>query len=265
MIVLAISGLLFISAVILIGGKQNQTAFDQAIREIQSQIQQAINDVGSGFYPNLGNTQCSGAGSVVTITNSAGTGQGANAGCVFLGKALQFQVAGTDPEQFNIFSVAGLQNGASGGGDSTSLTEANPKAIAPSTAEPALPNSTEVHALENGLTTYKMWYNNGGADKPIGMVAFTQSLAPVTAGTSSSQQVNVVPIDDGNNLSALGKSSVNGADAIDLSLKNSPVNPTNGVFICFVSGGTNQSGLITIGNNGRQLSVKLDIKSGTVC
>ncbi len=270
MIVLAVTGLLFISSVALISGKQNQTAFDQAIREIQSQIQQTVNEVSIGFYPNLGNVQCNGTGGTVTLTNATGTGQGANAGCIFLGKALQFQVGTTDPEAFNVYSIAALQKGGAGGTESSTLSEAKPKVIAPSpTAGVTLPDSTTSATLQDGLTTYKMWYNNGAGNKDIGIVGFVSSLAKYDASTgaivSGSQQVDVAPIDDGNVKSKLGQDKNSAVDILNSKLPTATTNPSGGVFICFVSGGTNQSGLITIGSNGRQLSVNLTIKSNKTC
>jgi hypothetical protein len=40
-------------------------------------------------------------------------------------------------------------------------------------------------------------------------------------------------------------------------------NPSNGVSICFASGGTNQSGLVTIGGSGHPLSVTLKVMEST--
>jgi len=268
LIVMAVSGLLLVGAIVMIGGKQNQTAFDQSIRQVQSQIQQRINDVATGFYDNEGNIRCNGTGGVVTLTAGSGTEQGANAGCVFIGKALQFKVGASDPEQFNVFSIAGLQKGGPGGTESSTLLLAKPKTIAPSSTASGIPDATETQTLQNGLTTYRMWYNNGGADKPIGGVAFVMSLAQYSSSgaiASGSQQIDVVPIDDSGAKSALGKQSVDLVDAINSNLASSPINPSNGVFICFTSAGTNQSGLITIGNQSRQLSVKLDIKGNKTC
>lgn len=270
MIVLAVTGMLFIGAVILISGKQNQTAFNQAIRQVQSQLQQIINEVAIGYYPNLGNVQCSGAGGTVTLTNAVGTAQGANAGCIFLGKALQFKMTGTDPEQINVYSIAGLQQGGAGGAESSSMTDAKPKVIAPTSVAPGLPDSTVSEKLENGLTTTRMWYNNGGVDHNIGIIAFTNSLAsfdPSGSGAilSGAQQVNVMPIDDGEVKSKLGTDKNSGVTVINSTLIGLSPDAKTGVFICFASGGTNQSGLITIGSNGRQLAVKLAIKNGTTC
>jgi prepilin-type N-terminal cleavage/methylation domain-containing protein len=266
MIVLAVTGLLFASAVVLISGRQNRTAFDQSIRQIHSQIQQVINEVSIGHYPNLGNVRCNGAGSTVNIMNVAGTQQGANSGCIFMGKALQFDVNAPDPERFNIYSIAGLQKGGIGGRETQSLTEAKPKVIAPSSAESGLPDSTVEENMQNGLSAVKMWYNNGGGNRDIGIVAFTTSFAQYSSsGTilSGSQQVDAVPIDDGNNLSRLDRTKTNGVDVINSRLLSATPNPSNGVFICFKSGGTDQWGLITIGNQGRQLSVNLEIRSTT--
>src|SRR4051794_22929500 len=79
MIVLAVSGLLLGGAIVVIGGKQNQTAFNQSVRQVQAQIQQRINEVATGFYDNEGNIRCNGAGGIVTLTAGGGTEQGANA------------------------------------------------------------------------------------------------------------------------------------------------------------------------------------------
>ena len=265
LIVLAVTGLLFVTTAALLSGKQNQTAFDQSIRQVQQQIQKVINDVSIGYYPNVGNVQCTAGGSGPNIVSTPGTQQGTNSGCIFLGKAMQFGI-GSNPEIFAVHSIAGLQK--SGSSDVSTLAQAKPKAIAPSSAEPNIPNADETEQLDSGLTTYRMWYNNGAGDKKIGEVAFTSSLAQFDSSSSivsGSQQLIVVPVDDTGIKSALHETGTDGVDAINSNLASSPTSPSNGVFICFVSAGTTQSGLITIGNNARQLSVKLDIKSDTTC
>lgn len=271
MIVLAVTGLLLSSAMIVISGKQNQTAFNQSIRQIQSQIQQRINEVATGYYANQGDIRCDGSGGTVVLTKAAGVEQGANAGCVFLGKAMQFKVGTSDPEQFNTFSIAALQKGGIGGAESSTLALAKPKVIAPPSADVTgnTPDATETQTLQNGLTTYRMWYNNGAGNRDIGSVAFVMSLAQFTSSgaiASGSQQIDVVPIDDGAVMSKLGQTQGGMVDIINSKLPAATViNPSGGVFICFVSGGTNQSGLITIGSQNRQLSVKLDIKGNKTC
>lgn len=257
MIVLAVTGALFISAALLIAGRQNQTEFDQGIRQIQSQIQQTINEVSSGFYPNRSNFTCTAAAGSINIS-PGGSGQGTNSGCIFLGKVMQFKVHGTSPEQFATFSVAGLQKNSSGN-DVSSLSEASPLAIAPGPSHANIPDVTQKTGLQGGITAVSMKANGNN----VGAVGFMSSLAQYNGGqvVSGSQQVNVIPI----SATALDADTGTIADAIDARLATSPVNPSGGVQICFASGGTDQSGLITIGSSGRQLSVTLAIKGNKTC
>ncbi len=262
LVVFAVTGLLFVSAAIMISGRQNQAAFNQAIQQVQSQIQQNINDVSVGFYPNRNNFQCAASGTGPLLASGANQ-QGTNSGCIFVGKAMQFAVQNTKPEQFAVFTIAGLQNDPATGQDVQTLAQAKPMAVAPSTAQPLLPDQTDKGELQSGLTTYKMWYNNGGADVPIGAVAFTSSLASYSSGSivSGSQQVNVVPVAG----TVINSQRTAVADAIDASLATSVMNPANGVSVCFVSAGTNQSGLVVIGGNGHPLAVTLTIKGNKTC
>jgi prepilin-type N-terminal cleavage/methylation domain-containing protein len=257
MIVLAVTGALFVSAAILISGRQSQTQFDQGIRQVQSQIQQTINEVSTGFYPNRDNFACSAAAGSLNISSGTSS-QGTNNGCIFLGKVMQFRLHDTDPEQFATFSVAGLQKNSSGN-DVTSLSEASPLAIAPGPSHANIPDLTQKTALQYGISAVSMKANGNS----IGAVGFMSSLAQLSGGSvvSGSQQVNVIPIDT----TALDTDTGTVADAIDARLASSPSNPDGGVQICFASGGTDQSGLITIGSSGRQLSVTLNIKGNKTC
>ena len=90
MIVLAITGGLFISAAVMISGRTNKAQFEQSINQITAQLRQSINEVSTGYYPNRG-FQCQANGATVSITAGT-TEQGTNSGCMLLGKALQFGV-----------------------------------------------------------------------------------------------------------------------------------------------------------------------------
>jgi hypothetical protein len=82
---------------------------------------------------------------------------------------------------------------------------------------------------------------------------------------SGAQEVSLLAIDDNNVKSKLGMDKTSGVDIINSKLSTLTPSATMGVYLCFASGGTDQSGLITIGSNGRQLAVNLAIKSGKVC
>ncbi len=258
--VLAISAGLFVIIAATLSGRQNRTEFDQSIQDVKSQIQQAISQVGAGVYPSTNNFNCTAGASGPVLSNGGGS-QGANSGCVYLGKVMQFGVAGTsNPEETRSFIIAGLQKDPTGNEVST-YAAAKPTAVAPSSSAPGLPDATTKSVLMYGLRTQEVYYGSPKVD--IGGIAFVNTLASYSSGSivSGSQQVNIIPI----NGSALNASPAVMAQAIDSSLASSPVNPANGINLCFVSGGSNQSGLITIGGSARDLTVTLSVKENRTC
>jgi prepilin-type N-terminal cleavage/methylation domain-containing protein len=260
LVVVAITGVLFTAIVITLSGRQSRTEFTQSVQEIQSQIQQVVNDSAVGYYPNTQNFTCTASVTGPTFSTFATTSQGANAGCVFLGKAIQFGVSGAvgGIEKVNIFTIAGLQRTAAGDEIQT-YDDAKATPIAMATASV---NGTENKKLLYGLTVGKMYY--GATKTPIGTVAFVNSLASYSASgnlDSGSQQIQVVPIKN----SQLNNNEATAANDIKSQLASSDFNPDTGVTICFVSGGTDQTGYIKIGGGGRQLSVTLEIKGTKVC
>ena len=268
MIVLAITGLLFVIIAASLGSRQNAAQFTRAIQSVQSQLQQTIDQVSAGFYPNQSNFSCSaGAGSVQFA--AAASGQGTNMDCVFLGKVIQFQVAGSDPEQYQIYSIAGLRNATIGASSPFSATGPRVVGIGGNYAD-----YSTAKFLQYGLTT--LWVRSGG--NTMGAVGFLMEPGSLSSGSttgynSGAQQIDLVPIRS----TALNQNMTQSVTGIENSGSGSgglndpllstsaPINPAGGVQICFVSGGTNQSGLITIGGSGRQLLVKLDIRSNRTC
>lgn len=261
MIVLAITGALFFSATVLISGRTNKTQFQQSINDATAQIRQTLNEVSTGYYANLGNFNCKNVSNTLSIT-SGSTSQGSNSGCIFLGKVMQFGVKNTDPQQYTTFAVAGLQQDSSGN-EVTTYAAAKPAVIYPSTAQPNSPNSATSGKLQYGLTVSKMYYNGNEANS-IGSVAFLSTLGAYTGSDldSGSQKVTVVPI-TGTTLNNTAGSTANSINSNIVS--SSAISLTNGVQICFDSGTTDQSGLVTIGGNGQGFSVTLSIKGAKGC
>lgn len=258
LVVLAVTGALFISAATIISGRTNRTQFEQSINEVTAQIRLTINEVSTGFYPNASNFRCERNGAGIRIT-SGNAQQGTNADCIFLGKVMQFGVADTDPQQYTIFSVAGLRTDTQGN-EITNLNTA--RVIAPTGTTPNVPDASDTKNLQYGLRATKMYVDT--VSNPIGAVGFISSQAQYNGAqiSSGSSQVGLVPIAN----SSLDVSATNAAQTIDSNLSGSQLNPSSGVFICFASGGTSQSGLVQIGGSGgRQLSVTLKIMGGTTC
>lgn len=257
LIVLSVTGMLLFLALLAFAGQQNRVEFNQAVRDIQSVIQQTANELSAGFFPNSNDITCL-AGASGPILGAGSQEQGTNTGCILLGRAMQFRVAGSNGEGYTVFTLAGLRDN---NGD---LASTKPKTVYPS---PPLPASSIVNAtLHNNLKVVRMTYTDGGAPINIGSFAFVNGLGSVTGGSfdSGTQQISVVPV--GN--SKLDDPVVTAAGDIDNNLDNpaqSPPNPRGGVQICFASGGSDQSGLVTVGGNGRTVSVTLDIKNSTDC
>jgi prepilin-type N-terminal cleavage/methylation domain-containing protein len=254
LIVVAIMGFMLSVAVLLVAGQQRKVEFTQAVQEIRSAIEQVITETAAGYYPNAGNVQCAVSGGALSISTGAGTAQGSNTGCVFLGKAMQFGVSGTDPQEYVTHIVAGLQD------NQGTLATAKPTAV-------DIAGTRVTGTLRNGLRAISMKYVVGAAKTDIGAVAFLNGLGSYNGGqlVSGTQQMMLVPVTSSG---TVPNTTVPGVvSAINTQLKNadSLINPADGVQICFQSAGTNQSGLITIGSSGRNLSVKLDIKSTTDC
>ena len=114
MVVLAVSGAILLAAIYLVGGRQNDTEFTQAINDIQSQIQETINDTINGYYPYSASFQCSTSGA--PGNTGQGTSGSISGACTFVGKALQFGVLKgdgsgnhTNPEQYETYTIAGQQ------------------------------------------------------------------------------------------------------------------------------------------------------------
>jgi type II secretory pathway pseudopilin PulG len=281
MIVLAVTGLLFLIAVDAIDGKQNEAEFQQAINDAQSQLQLAITQIQSGNYQNDDNFTCTPLGSppgaTLDITPGA-SGQGTNTGCLFLGKVLQFGIS-SNPQEFIAYPIAGLQvpNDTTG-----SLASEAPVAIAPgnTTNDTAnFPDDSVDGYLENELSVSCVKYFTT-ATVPSPMCSPSAGGTPVSAmgflstgGTyqgsqllSGSQQLYLVPVTP----SALNTTPKAMVDAINTGLPGSPTSQNGAVqsvAICFQSGTTNQSGVVVIGGNGGDNvnSITTTIKNGVDC
>jgi type II secretory pathway pseudopilin PulG len=258
-IVMAVTAALLISALALISGQQAKTEFVQSINDINSQIQDVMNDVATGFYPSANSFTCTVGASGPNLTQVA-RGQGTNVGCTFLGKVLHFGVQGSNGADYKAYTVVGLRQSA--GKEATSFTEAKPTIIDPDT----FPASTNSQTLKSGLKVVAMKYANAGVSTNTGAVAFMGSLASYGANStnlvSGSLSVSLIPLTftpEPTNPPNLDSATViTNVNSLGTGVSY-VTNPDNGVIICFQSGGTDQYGVITIGGSGRTLTTDLKI------
>jgi prepilin-type N-terminal cleavage/methylation domain-containing protein len=110
MIVLAISGVMFLIAADFVNGKEQRTAFTDGVNTLASNIQDVIEQIGDGNYSNIPIT-CLVKNGSLAISNpalTAPTPQGTNSDCVFLGKVFFWPTPAQNPDdQYYLYTMAG--------------------------------------------------------------------------------------------------------------------------------------------------------------
>ena len=276
LIVLAVTGFLFFTAFIYINGRQNRTEFQVGIRQVQQQFQQVINEVASGYYPDTAGFTCTPTATSITLSTSA-TQQGSKKDCIFVGKALV--ASNTRGKNLGVYSLAGARLNAAKQ-DVTTLLEAKPVAIAPTTVNSSFPNGFVADMkLPNSIVFNRASVvrdDDSTAAFPAGGsgafgIAVVSSLADFANGNAASQQSATQTLQLyylHSSAWAAANTPLKEADAINA--EATAAMPDNWGYrlkqaqYCFSSGTTDQSGLITVGS-GSGLTVDLDIKNGTSC
>lgn len=255
MIVMAVTGIMFISVVLLINGKQQRAQFQFAVKDVQTQIRQIITETTAG-YNQLGNNTCSSFGGKPKLATGTTDTLGTNASCVFLGKTIIFS---QDKESFLVAPVIGLRQPITTDFQGVFAADLN-------SSKPILSTDTiaSQRMLQFGLTPVAMYVGDDLAQK-VGSVSFVltpgvKDISPGSQGTTS-QNLNIVAVTSG---SSLANSIDAERSAVETAMQNGIVssrdyiNSTDDkvkVSICFNSGTTNQSLLLTIGNGGNGIGL----------
>jgi hypothetical protein len=260
LIVLAVTGILFVSAALMINGRQSRTDFQVGVRNLQQRLQQIINQTASGHYPNNGNFSCAVAGPPLQIS-AGSTSQGQNQACIFAGTTVVFGGSGSygSADTYGVYPLAGRR--AIGSEDVKTPQEARLTAVASSTANPSAPVVEKV-VLPNGLTYVKARRADPGAwtTNPFA-TAFLSSFGNfqgASGNTGGSQQLNLSTY---SNWSSIETDANNINEEAKRGSVQYPI-ASSGVEYCFNSGGTDQSVIINISAG---LSVTTSIKTGVGC
>jgi len=179
MIVLAISGVLFTSAIVVFQGQQGKTVMSQSLYDLASRIQSYATEISSGVYNDSGSYTCSAAPGGSPVLSTGGS---SNAGCLFLGKAFQIIQNGS-----TLYAYTVLGNRVDSSGESiTQFDNATP--------EPALDSSgnwvlVDQYTLPSGMqfTSSKVKNLSSGALTDAYMVGLYIDLSGATSvgGTTS--------------------------------------------------------------------------------
>jgi hypothetical protein len=258
MIVLAVTGALFAAIATTLNGRQNEAEFIHAINDAKAQIQQVINQASASYYPDQNEISCAVSGSTLTVISPSNVSQGTNQPCVFLGSVLQFAVGQTVPESYRAYTVVGISCTPQSG-NCTSTTGSPFQNVDPTVGDFSYTSG----ALEYGLTAKLTSGSNSTGAVGFLMEPGSLSTTSIDGYSSGAQPVDLVVVNSG-----LGQTAASDVVSINKSLDVSSglvINPSSGWQICLVSGGTNQSGLITIGSSGGTLQVTLSIKGNQTC
>lgn len=179
LVVLAISMVLFFAAIRLFAGRQGTTQFAQAMRDVASQIQSIVNDVGVSTFPDLAGMDCelnAGRPALVSGSNDPGTSQE----CIFLGKAVLIDSDNNPntPDELDIFTILGRR--AIGGSTIvTNFDDANPEPI---------DELDESYIIPFMATVLSATQDVSPAGRPAYMMGFYNSLQPTGAGIAQGSQ-----------------------------------------------------------------------------
>jgi type II secretory pathway pseudopilin PulG len=265
LIVLAVTGSLFVSAALLINGRQNKTDFQVGSRNLQQQFQQIINEARTGYYPNSGTLKCErapGASQPLTLS-TVSVEQGTNGACIFAGKTLVFNGSAAGKSQYGVYSLAGQRStDGSTEGDVKTPEEAQLTALDENPRTPDAPADITQHVtMPNGLTFVKGREKGGAWTSAVFPIAFVSSMANFS-GSGGAQQMEL----RGYSTAPWSVGSDEGKSIDDEIAASNPSPPyplwSEGAELCFASGGTDQSMLVTISGG---LEVHYLIKPGVDC
>lgn len=256
LIYLAVSTAIMASVLTLVGGSQNKAQFQQAVNDTNQQINDIINNVSNGYYNNTGNITCVGTPTGPAISQVASE-LGTNKNCIFLGRVIQFGVAG-DGNKMNVYDAVGLRE--TGGKQVTSLSEAQLKLIAPGTGTTfSFPDASDKRQLKDGFTVEDMYYGGLPANQISGIAIlsdFAQTNDSSTILKSGSQSLSIYAIKN----TSKGQTFTQFVDTANNSSYYEKSN--EGIFICFDSATVNKHTEIKIGGVSRGLNTTMEVKDG---
>lgn len=256
MIVLAVSGVMFLIAANFINGKQAKTAFTEGVNDTVSRLQDTIEQVTDGQYSDIPlncqfnpNTQLTSFPTYVTPA-----GQGQNSQCVFLGKLWYFNLV-SDPKtsKYKVLSVAG------GRVDTNGAVITDPAAAAPA----VVPDLSTDQVVNQSLDITNIYYYADDrhyveTSPSIQAFGFLQSQGSADTNgnlASGAQTMGLYYVDGVFNLSSHNIDTASGAGG--------KLQATKGIALCVSDG--QRYALITVGvagdgsATGNPLSVDADM------
>lgn len=139
LLVLAVTGALFIIAATFVNGRQQKVQYVQAVQDFNNKLEDILNDVSVGYFPETA-VKCTESGSTPNFSTS-GSVQGQNKDCVFLGKSVQVGVDcdASDHKtctKVDFYTIAGLAK----------ITDSTGASVSPTSVTQSVPRATNLLA-----------------------------------------------------------------------------------------------------------------------
>ena len=218
LIVLAVTGVMFLSTVFLVSGQVSKYIYKSSMNSIQTSVRDTMNDVQTGFYPDITTSTTVDCGSTSTAVTDTVSSSGGSDKCVIAGKRLTFTTDGVTVETLT-----------------ASANESNPF-------------SSSAHAAD----VFKVVPGVTDTIKYPGSIEYAGIYSPSSSDTTpvaTDATFNILYTSF--NPNAVAK-FVSGSQSIgfynDQFTQMSDVNSGNGRTLCFVDG--DRKGSITVGYKG---------------
>lgn len=249
LIVLAVSGVMFLIASNFINGKQAKAAFSQGSNDMGSKLQKIVEEVTDGHYSDIP-LSCDVSGGSLSASTSISGKQGENSNCVFLGKLVRFY-GNPQTDHYSAYSIAAART-------ITDFPDNLVGAISGLTADSAIPQRLYVKSMtvvDTANHTHPFVYNFG----------FLQGLGNVNA---SQPGVYVSGAQQPVRLVYANTTSGNEADIAGTKLQ-----PAKSAAVCLTDGkryaeilvGGTLTGGDSSSNNNNQLNISVHQLGTTSC
>ena len=276
MIFLAVSTILLAAAANLISGHQSQVQFDVGMRDIQTKLQDWINDVATGFSGgDPTQLKCTVGNGPTDRPVISTNGPSATPDCIFIGKVIQFTDKSSNQDQKSTlyaYSIFGRRADPSTGQLTSDILDSNPIAA---TGQGGSGNAdlTESHyvapAMVKSVCVKPVGSNSCASNLLIGF--FSSFNTEQNTAQNGSENINAYEYNFDDNQSSVPGDQPSGGDIRGcLELSSDACKKPNGVSqwpaklssaqICFTD--NRRTALITISSTGGLgASVSLDYQS----
>ena len=246
MMFLVVTSALLVSGLAIFRGQQGRTQFTQSVRETEQQLRNILNEASVGRFPeSVSGFTCSASGGSVAFNTSTSREQGANAGCIYLGKVLEFQEP--DDSSYSSYTIAGRR--LDGDKPVESLASAGPKIA---------PTLTQEYVVHPTIRATKVVKNESSEVAGFGFISKLNNYSNSDL-SGSSQLVSLLAFGTGKAASRPAFSNlVAGITDSDRDIDS--------ITICLEDKGSGgrKAAIVVGSNSGRELSIEtfLDINNG---